>query len=167
MRAELQAGEWDSFFTGLMRLMKEPTKLLRAAMVTRGYRGIIENFREERGPEGAWPARSAATQKRYAEIRAGQRPPPPGFPRAAFNPNNRLLQLTGTMRKSLLPSALSQSTVDQGRSAIMVFSPVAYSGQHDEGDPSRNLPARPFMWLTDKTMDDMAMIVLKMMEEAR
>lgn len=167
MRAELQAGQWDAFFVGLAKLMSEPTKILRAAMATRGYRGIVENFREERGPDGSWAPRSAWTQKYYAEIRSGQRPPPPGFPRAAFNPNNRLLQLTGHLRKTLMPSALTQNTVDQGRSAVLVFSPAPYSGQHDEGDPSRSIPARPFMWLNDKTMDDMATIVLKMMAEGR
>lgn len=161
-RAILDASAWEILFSGMSRTLSKPTKILRAVMATRGYRAIIEKFKDERGPDGAWAKRAPSTQQTYAEINDGRRPPPPGFPRAAFNPSNRLLQLTGLLRKSLMPAALKSNTVDEGRDSILLFSPVPYSGIHDEGDPMRGIPARTFMWLDERELDESSTIALKM-----
>jgi hypothetical protein len=161
-RAFIDSRAWDTLFTSIVNATARPTKILRAAMATRGYRGIIGKFKEERGPDGPWEKRAPSTQKRYADIQAGHLSPPAGFPRAAFNPSNRLLQLTGALRKSLMPGSLKEQTEDYAHNAILVFSPLGYSGTHDEGDPSRGIPARPFMWLSPKELDETADIVLKL-----
>lgn len=160
--ARLESKEWSDFLTTLYKLVEKPEKLLRAAFATRGFRAIIENFRDEKGPDGAWPQRSDYTQKMYADIKSGLRKPPEGFSRASFNPTNKLLQLTGNLRKSIMPASLSKQSEMINQDTILIFSPVAYSGHHDEGDPSRNLPARPFMWLSEQAREDMAGIILNM-----
>ncbi len=162
MQARLEAGAWDQFFLGIVKTMSNPTKILRAAMATRGYRAILDKFKQQRGPDGAWPERSASTQERYRAIQAGTMPPPPGFPRAAFNPSNRLLVLTGALRKTLSPGELAQNTANQGANAILMSSPLGYSGDMNDGDLSRNIPARPFMWLDEKELDETSDIVLKL-----
>lgn len=158
--ARFDAGQWSTFFALLQKKVSNPSELLRAAFATRGFRAIIEKFRDERGPDGPWPRRSPNTDKAYEDIRAGRRAPPPGFPRGAFRASNKLLQLTGTLRKSLLPGSLSKQTEILDRNKVLVFSPVPYSGHHDEGDPSRNLPARTFMWLSDSEQEDMSRVIL-------
>lgn len=158
-QAFIDSRAWDTLFTSMVNAMARPTKILRAAMATRGYRGIIEKFKTQTGPDGPWRKRSPTTDLHYELIRAGVVETPPGFPRAAFSASNRLLQLTGALRKSLMPGALAEQTQDIGKTSILIFSPLEYSGKHDEGD---GVPPRPFMWLNAKELDETADIVLKL-----
>lgn len=161
-KATLDASAWDAMFLGIIKATSNPTKILRAALATRGYRGIIEKFREQKGPDGAWEPRAASTQEHYAAIERGDMPPPVGFKRGSFKPTNLLLVLTGDLRKTLMPGALSRNAENVGRDAVLISSPLGYSGDLDEGNPTRNLPARPFMWLNEKELDETADIVLKL-----
>lgn len=187
----IEAGEWTKFLALVQKKLQKPSELLRAAFATRGFRAIIDKFQQEIGPNGKWAPRKASTNKRYDQIRAGlksgrkmsrrdarkrygsvesafaagqdiYRERIGGIPRSAFDSRNRLLQLTGNLRKSIMPGSLNKQTEIIDSERVMVFSPVPYSGQHDEGDPSRNLPARTFMWLNEKEKDDMGNIILKL-----
>ena len=186
------ASEWEVLFGQLRKGLNKPSELLRAAFFTRGIRAIVEHFRDEKGPNGSWDKRSPKTDARYDEInKSGQdrrdilrrskgkklsdkiayaysrgdiveSATYNGIPRGSYKSSNKLLVLTGMLRKSLSLGSLKKQTEIQDREKIMVFSPVWYSGHHDEGDPSRRLPARPFMWLSDAEKDDINKIILGM-----
>jgi len=68
---------------------------------------------------------------------------------------NLLLQDTGHMKRSIYPGKPKKSG-----SGVMWFNAAPYSAQHDEGDPSKNLPARPFMWISDHAFEEVALITL-------
>lgn len=190
MRAIFEARELERFFGTILKLTTRPAELLRVALSTRGYRDIIEHFEDERGPSGAWQKRKASTNRRYDQIRGALRTSGRrmtrrdarrkygsveqayaggqmvyaatvgGIPRSAFSSGNKTLQLTGMLRKSILPASLKNQTKVLDKDKVLVFSSIEYSGQHDEGDATRNLPRRSFMWLSDQAVEDMGEIVL-------
>ena len=60
--------------------------------------------------------------------------------------------MTGKLRNSILPMNVKSKLAANG---IVVFSNVKYSATHDYGDDGRNIPARPFMWLSDEAQEKM------------
>jgi phage gpG-like protein len=185
MSVSINSSEWDRMLTRIGDKLAAPAKLLHAVMVTRGFAFIIKKFTQERGPNGPWPKRSASTNKAYESIRnsakafkkaskklgvagalsAGFKTPSllvNGVPRSSYRASNRLLQLTGNLRKSLMPGKLASKSRFIGRDAILIFSPIEYSGQHDNGDASQNIPERKFMWLDASEKETIAGDVLKL-----
>lgn len=178
MSATIEASQWESFLRKLGAKVAYPAKILQAAMSTRGFGFIIKKFKEERGPNGPWEKRSAATNKRYEDIRAGGKQRQKlarrfgsvesayatgvvapsslvnGVPRSSYRASNRLLQLTGNLRKSIMPASLARQTDVIDRDKILIFSPIDYSAQHDEG--LLGLPQRKFMWLDEKEKETVA-----------
>lgn len=152
---------WRGFINEVSAKAKKADRLLEAAFMTHGFKDIIDHFEKEEGPQGKWPKRSPVTQDIYAAIQAGLRKPPAGSPRAAYDPGNKVLQLTGLLRKSLLGNRSNIKSM--GTNAIKIFSPVKYSGQHDEGDATKNLPQRQFMWLSERAKDRMAVTILDLL----
>lgn len=150
--AQLDMSEWRKFLQEVQSKGRGVTKILRMVFNLFGFKDINEHFREESGPEGAWAKRKASTQAMYEAIASGRRNPPKGMARASFNPTNKILQLTGFLRQSILPTNIRNVT----QNSIMIFSNAAYSRAHDEGGRDRGLAKRPFMWLSDSTLDKMA-----------
>lgn len=150
--AVIKAEQWKSYIATLAGKVNNPNPILRAAFSTFGFKDVIGHFGEERGSNGPWKRRSVATQFAYAAINSGLRKPPSGYPRAAFNPTNKLLQLTGNLRKSLLVSNVRE----KGRGSIEFFANAIYSGTHDRGDSKKNIPQREFMWLSGTATERMA-----------
>lgn len=130
------------------RHSKNATNFLRSMVNTRGFADIQDHFRRESGPDGKWKPWSAM----YAQMRANKK-----GPRARAD---KILQLTGTLRQSLLPR--SGKLRNQGRNAVMMVSNVEYSGQHDEGDSTKNIPKREFMYLTSRAQEDILEGVLSL-----
>lgn len=143
---------WVDMLAGMKRKMKDVQGILTALFMTIGFKDIIAHFKDEEGPDGQWPRRAASTQERYQNILSGRWNPPAGATRAQFNPSNNLLQMTGRLRGSILPTSVKTRRIANG---IVVFSNVKYSAAHDYGDPGRGIPARPFMWLSDDAIGDM------------
>src|SRR3990167_7444245 len=95
----LDINEWELLTASITGKLRSVSKLLRAVYGTIGYRDIIKHFEDESGPNGPWKPRSESTQKAYARIAAGF-----GGPRtnkAKYNPSNKILQLSGDLRKSI------------------------------------------------------------------
>lgn len=157
----LESSGWDAFLRTLSSNMK-PTKLLRAAFNTVGFKDVVQHFKDETGPNAKWPLRKPSTDARYDKIANGKRRDgspyavPKGLPRNAFKSSNNLLQLTGSLRGTILPGNVE----DVNETTIMFFSNTPYSRSHDEGNPKNNLPARSFMWLSDQAQETMAEVVL-------
>lgn len=153
-KATLDSRVFKKFLVSIRKKLGNSNKMLRIAYATAGFRDIIEHFRKEQGPAGKWRRRSQFTQELYLAINKGAAEPPEGIPRRAFNPRNKILQLTGNMRQSIEDKKVQNS----GRNAITIISNVSYSGKHDEG--LEGLPRRKFMWLSSRAMNSMGKIVL-------
>lgn len=144
----LQSGEWTKFLRDLKANASNSYKWLMAGANTYGFRNVIEHFSKEEGPSGKWTKRSSRTQEMYKRLsRTNSR----------YNPNNKLLQLTGNLRKSLL-SGGSQNLKRYGNNAVMMFTNIEYAGKHNYG--KGRIPQREFMWLSDKTQSDILELVL-------
>lgn len=142
-KAELNAGEWVGFLSAVQSKVKNPSELLKAAFMTAGYKDIIQHFSDERGPMGKWRARSAETQYQYAmRSRYDSR----------YNPSNKLLQLTGNLRQSILPT----NTKKVAYNAIEIFANAEYGGRHDRGE---DMPRREFMWFSEDAKEKMAQVI--------
>lgn len=151
----IESSGWTAFLQALSSNYK-PTKLLRAAFNTVGFANVIKHFSDEEGPTGSWNPRAQSTNNFYDAVSSGRRKPPKGIPKGAFSSGNKLLQMTGKMRQSLLPS----NVTDLSKDSIMFFTNHPYSRAHDEGNTKTNLPARSFMWLSDQAQETMAEVVL-------
>ena len=92
-------------------------------------REINTHFKAESGPGGKWKPCSAEYAERRAKGRGG----------------NKILQDTGVLRGSMVNRWTTR--------VAQVSTQVPYAATHQYGDESRNVPARPFMWLPEKFMD--------------
>ena len=160
-RVHFDDGEWQKFF--LKHRDKDWASILKAAYATVGHKNIDKHFRDEKGPEGSWAPRKDSTQHRYAKIFAGEWKVPAGSSRSEFSPSNKLLQKTGRLKGSILPT----NTTKVSRTAIRAFSNVDYSGIHNTGGRVKVfgkytavLPKREFMWLDDKAREDMLISIM-------
>lgn len=124
-------------------------RLLRVAFNTDGFRDVIDHFKQEEGQTGKWRRRARSTQEFYAAMNKRGR--------TVFNPSNKLLQLTGKLRQSLLPTNVRS----KGSNSIVFFSTDKKSGVHDRGSSKKNIPKRQFMWMSKKGMGKMIKTILK------
>lgn len=143
-RAELNAGEWLGFLSAIQSKVKDPSALLKTAFMTAGFKDIIQHFNDEKGPMGKWKSRSAETQAQYALRNKRD---------SRYNPSNKILQLTGNMRKSILPT----NTKKISKNAIEIFNTAEYSHRHDSG--TDGMPQREFMWFSNDAKERMAQII--------
>lgn len=143
-KATLNAGEWTSFLSSVQSKIKDPSALLKTAFMTAGFQDIIKHFQDEKGPDGKWRPRSAETQAQYSLRNKRD---------SRYNPSNKLLQLTGFMRKAILPT----NTKKISKNAIEIFNNAEYSNRHDMG--TDGMPQREFMWFSDSAKDRMAQII--------
>lgn len=150
-------GQWDSAIKNTLNALVRKDDLLRRAFNIFGIKDLIEHFRDQRGPKDAWKPRAQATQDAYARILAGLRKPGKGTARAAYDPSNLILQLTGNLRKSLLNPSIRTKSGD----TIEVYSESPYGAAHDEGSSKRGLPQREFMWLSDDAQENMTNAILE------
>lgn len=141
--------EWKEFLKMVSDKMLDAGKYLLAAANIFGFKDIIEHFDKEEGPGGAWPKRKAETDRAYDIM---------GKNNARYSSSNKLLQLTGNLRKSFLPG--SQFIKREGKLAVKLFSDpsLIYARVHDEG--SERMPQREFMWLSDKAQELMLTMIM-------
>ena len=156
MSVVLKYGAVSKMLRDIERSMKT-SNALAAACKTRGFRDIIDHFREEKGPEGRWEKRKPSTQKRYEQIRKSRRSKIPN--KGKYDPGNKLLQLSGDLRKTIMPG--KGGLKKQSWHTVVMFSNSPYSGKHNYGDQQSNLVARPFMWLSQEALDDILTIYMK------
>lgn len=149
---ELDTKDWDRFLSAISSKMNMATDKLLALSKVYGFQDIIKHFAEEQGPDSPWKKRAESTQERYRRIGAGELSPPKGTPRAAYNPTNKLLQLTGTLRQSVSPA--SGRGQKRGRGVVELFTNVEYASIHEMGEG--HIPARPFMWMSDDAIEKVA-----------
>lgn len=178
--------ELDRWVDKLAANLSDVIPILHALYATIGFKNIIDHFNKEEGPDGKWKQRTRFTQELYQAIKDGVAEPAPGIPRSAYNPSNKILQLTGDTRKSILPA----NSRRLNRNSILVFATTNYSGQHDRGEKSisshlriiksafgrklkfnvavnvkahtRKMTRRQFMWLSNDAKQKMVDAAAKM-----
>lgn len=148
---KFESKQWDTYTKKLenfgdSNVKREPIYLLRLGFSTAGFKDIIRHFRDEKGPTGKWPPRAKSTQEFYASMSKTN---------AKYNPSNKLLQMTGQLRNSLLPTNLKRKNREQ----LVFFSTDKKSGVHDRG--YKHIPKRSFMWVSKKAKELMSKIILK------
>lgn len=144
VKATLNAGEWVGFLSAMNSKIKNPSELLKTAFMVSGFKDIIQHFDDEKGPMGKWKARSPETQMQYAMR---------GRKDSRYNPSNKILQLTGNLRKSILPSNVKKLS----RNAVEIYANSEYGHRHDSG--TDGMPQREFMWFSDSAKDKMSQII--------
>lgn len=157
---KLDTAEWDAIMGRLFKNLGKAQAVMRVAAQAVAFADIIDHFAKEEGPAGKWPARSAATQHRYEMIASGQWVPPRGTPRGAFRASNKLLQLTGHLRQSIMPTNVEKAGAD----GIRIFANAKYSARHDQG--GGGTPQRQFMWLSGTAQTKMAEMIVKLFLES-
>jgi len=148
--------EWRAFLGSILNKAKDMTRILSVAYGTAGIADIKRHFEDEQGPTAPWKPRKQATDERYLLIALGLYKAPKGTTKGQYNPTNKILQMTGMLKRSFLPSNWRRKSA----TAIEVFSNDTKSGAHDRGNKEKNIPARPFMWISGKGKDVMAQIIL-------
>lgn len=152
MTASLDVRQWLSKTDKLRGIFRDKPALLKAAFSIAGFRDIQDHFRNEEGPSGRWQARKDSTQKSYAQR---------GKTNARYSPSNKILQLTGALRQSVMASTGTMRTLNAN--TIQVFANSNYGGVHDRGNAK--MPKRSFMWLSKNALDQMNEIILKRLRE--
>lgn len=112
------------------------------------FRDIIRHFQSEEGPEEAWEPWSEIYEAHMIKIGKG---------------GNKILQDTGNLRQQNQPA--NRRKVQDG---VLFFNPAKtkggfpYAFAHDNNEqPRKKLPRRPFMWLSENALEDMAQNTLK------
>lgn len=141
----LDSKEWDEFLKKVKANSQKLVRFLQVAANTIGFGDIVKHFDQESGPGGHWAERLPKTQAAYDRIGG------------TYRSSNKILQLTGRLRQSILPQEGRSQIV--GIDMVRMYAGTAYSRTHDEGDPSRNMPKREFMWLSDKAQQVMAEMI--------
>lgn len=136
---ELDAKQWKEFFAKSRDNLKDLAKILSIAAGAFVFQDIDDHFRAESGPDGAWAPRREPYKSRME--RAGY---------------TKLLQVTGNLRQSILPTNIQRVSDD----TISIFANAPYSGGLDEG--TDNIKARPFMWASDEVQGKMLELVLEL-----
>lgn len=179
---QLDMKEWDVSLKGAISSLVNTKSLLERAFLAVGLKDLKDHFDREEGPDGKWAPRKQSTNDAYDRIYSGlrknralkrtygslegalaggERPLKThigGIPRSAFRSSNKLLQLTGYLRqRSVLQPRLDMVGAD----TLRVMSMVDYSGVHDEGSKSRNIPQRQFMYLSEQGEELMLKAILE------
>lgn len=71
--------------------------------------------------------------------------------------DKRLLQDTGMLLKSITKIASEKD--------VIVGSNLTYAGSHQYGDPSRRIPARPYLGLSSKDRDQLSVSIERWIQE--
>lgn len=137
-RVELDVKEWTDFLRKSESNLRDPARVLMTAAGAFLFQDIDQHFRGEEGPAGSWAPRKEPYRSRME--RAGYR---------------KLLQVTGNLRGSIMPSNMERASKD----SIRVFANAPYSGWLDEG--TRVMKERPFMWASGFAQDKMLDLVLE------
>lgn len=143
----LDTKEWDAFLNNAQNVARDFSKYLLAGVNIFGFQDVMDHFSKESGPSGAWPKRKATTDRAY-DILGGK-----------YSSSNKLLQLTGGLRKELMPG--SHNVTRRDRLSVEMYSTKVYSHRHDMG--TEGMPQREFLWLSDKAKGLMLTLIMDKM----
>ncbi len=115
------------------------------------FKDIMDHFKQEVGPKGSWAPWSKIYEEHMQNIGRG---------------NNKKLQFNGRMRQTFTPQ--NYRNTDTGvlwYNNAKTKSGFPYAKAHNEG--TSNMPARPFMWLSEKGLDAVSLQTLQYLTEGK
>ena len=142
--------QWKKFFGRLRRDLKDPLPKLKTLAATQGFANIIAHFRDERGYEGKWQQRKWTTQAAYAKLNKKNK---------RYNPNNKLLVLTGDLRKDFRIAKRQKRGHIISNHGVELYTEIPYAGTHNYGHG--DIPKREFMYLDGDTQQKLADSLIK------
>ena len=142
---KLDDREWRRLIKQIKARGTKGWKLLKAVYSIIGFKDVIQHFKDEKNPKGKQWKRwlNRKTGKHDLNVRPSRRG------------GTKMLQDTGLLRKSIMSKWMKA----RSRNSIKVFSPLGYSGRHDEG--IGKMPKREFMYLSSDAQDKMVGMIAK------
>lgn len=133
--------------------MKRALEIVKSIARVVAFKEVIQHFRDEKGERGTWPDWSPS-YKEYRQRLAGRSATPRARKQASAQKIrlvelDKKLVLTGRLRQNFLPSNIKT----KGNDSVVLFNPVEYASQHDQGSPSKRIPQRQFMWMSGHGME--------------
>ncbi len=144
-----ESAEWEKLIKGVserwdsVKSRKEFGGIVSSVV----FRDIMDHFDQSMGPDAPWKSWSDVYAEHMARIGKG---------------GNNILIDTGKLRQSITPVKGKWRGTDAG---IVFYSAVPYAAAHDKGSEKLNLPARPFMWLSNNGFDAMIDIIQNWLAE--
>ena len=133
-----------ALFESVLKRSVNPNTALEV-IATKGWKDVIEHFRDESGPDGKWKA------LKHTRASGG----------------NRILQDTGRLR-------LAQRWRTVGYDEAHIFTQIKYAAIHNFGGTvktksgkSFEMPQRKFLWISDKAKLSMIKTLLRWIAEGR
>lgn len=124
--------------------IEKKNKVFWGALSAVAFRDVLDHFSKEQGESGPWKKWSSIYTAHMQRIGRA---------------SNKKLQFSGQLRQNVR-LADSSSRIKQGQ---LLFNPAQtkkgfpYAKAHDEG--GRKLPKRDYMWLSDKALNQMSVIM--------
>ena len=115
------------------------------------FKDIQNHFKNEEGPDGKWAPWSKMYQEHMEKIGRG---------------SNNILQFSGHLRKAFVPT--NYKTSSEGitwYNSARTKDGAPYAADHQYG--TNRMPARSFMWLSDKGQEDIAKQTLAFLEDEK
>lgn len=144
---EFENKQWQSFLTKINKKFKDINnrKEFSDLVSIIAFGDIVDHFDKEIGPSGKWTKWSKIYRKHLERIGRG---------------GNKILQFSGRLRKSILPNNGKKRSNSLG---ILPYTNVIYASTHQYG--YKNIPARPFMWMSKDGMKRLVMATEKWLLE--
>lgn len=98
------------------------------------FKDVDDHYKKTSGPDGPWQSWSPGYALHMSKLGKS---------------GNNILQDTGRLRQGIMPGRSSSEFIEW-------INPVEYASTHNYGDPSRNIPAREFMYLSDLAMEEIS-----------
>ncbi len=146
---EFKSKDVEKFFKNLSKNKDGISKLEKNFVVgiaAIAYKNVIRHFENEKGPNGSWKDWSPGYTKLMKKI--GMQ-------------DNKILQFNGKLKQSINPNEPDYRT-SPGRITLFTNAETSdgfpYAFAHNTGGPT--LPKREFMWLDNKTQENLAKVTL-------
>jgi phage gpG-like protein len=133
--------KWDSIASGNDQIRREFSGIVAAVV----YGDIVDHFKQEKGPDGAWVEWSKSYQEHLNKIGRGS--------------NNKLV-FDAKLINRITPEQSKEAIHRNTNQGILFYnnaktkSGYPYAAGHDQGGSVKGRPPqRKFMWLSDKGMN--------------
>lgn len=145
---------WTTFLDKTKNALAISNTIFKKAILMVWPGEIASHFDQEMGYEGAWAAWKTSTRSARImhEIRTASAEGVARARAAGVRRGGKLLQVTGRLRTE----TTQEPILTEVESGMKIESPTHYSGFLDEG--TKNMVARPFMWLGDDAQENLAKI---------
>jgi phage gpG-like protein len=150
MSVEFESEQWTSYFKRIQAKWSDIDKRKKYAAMASGvaFADIIDHFNKSQGPKGKWQQWSSLYREHMEKIGKG---------------GNKILIDSGRLRGSLAGGGSQKYKTNTY--GILLSTKVKYAAAHQYGYKKKNIPARPFMWLSKTGMKRLIMVTERWLAE--